>query len=266
MKNHSIHPLPLTLSIVAILFSGYATFMAGGFDFLTPDADDFKSTDTLDQEEKDRFYPIIEQYIFDQNEEYQAEAQAEQQAQVEAQLSGDPVEVSVDDDAMQGDEDAPVTIVEFSDYECPFCQRFFNDTYPLIKSKYIDTGKVKYVFRDFPLPFHQNGIPAANAAECVREQGGDEMYFAYHDALFENQNALSMSTYKTLAADFDINQAEFASCVDELRFEDEINADIDAGVEYGVQGTPAFFINGIFINGAQPYAMFEAAIEKALEE
>ena len=265
MSKHSIHPLPLALSIVAILFSGYATFTAGGFDFLGTDSDEFKSTATIDGEEKDRTYAIIDQYIADQQAEYEEQIQVDQQAQIDQQLNQDPIEVSVDDDPMKGDENAPVTIVEFSDYECPFCQRFYNDTYPLIKTKYIDTGQVNYVFRDFPLPFHANAIPAANAAECVREQTDDEAYFQYHDLLFGTTD-LSVENLKVLAADFDLDQSAFATCVDENKYLDEIEADLQAGQNYGVEGTPGFFINGIFLGGAQPYATFEAAIEKALAE
>ncbi|MEX0587505.1 MAG: thioredoxin domain-containing protein, partial [Patescibacteria group bacterium] len=95
------------------------------------------------------------------------------------------VEVSVDDDPVIGDPNAPVTIVEFVDFECPFCKSFFEETFPKIKSDYIDTGKVRFVLRDLPLPFHN---PAATkealAANCARDQGGDGKYFLYHDEIF----------------------------------------------------------------------------------
>src|SRR3989344_396211 len=100
------------------------------------------------------------------------------------------VTASVDDDAVLGDKKAKVTIIEFSDYECPFCGRHFSQTYPLIKSQYVDTGKVKIVFRDFPLnSIHPLAQPAAEAAECVREKGKDEAYWKMHDKIFENQQA-----------------------------------------------------------------------------
>src|SRR3989304_1908007 len=91
------------------------------------------------------------------------------------------VKASLDDDAVLGDKNAPVTIIEFSDYQCPFCRKFWTETLPSIKSQYVDTGKVKIVFRDFPLTsIHPSAQPAAEAAECVREQGGDKAYFEYH--------------------------------------------------------------------------------------
>lgn len=97
------------------------------------------------------------------------------------------VEVSLDDDSVLGDSNAPVTIVEFSDYECPFCKRAFEQTYPILKSDYINTGKAKFVFRDLPLPFHDPvATEEAVAANCAKEQGGDKAYFEYHDKIFEN--------------------------------------------------------------------------------
>lgn len=240
-KNNQI---PVVLSIIALVLSAYAVFTvtdlkkggAGGA------GDDFN----------ERVNEAIDAYV------------AEKSGQ--AAPSNEPVKVSVDDDPVKGDDKAPVTIIEFSDYECPFCGRFFRDTLPQITEKYIDTGKVKYVFRDFPLSFHPNAKPAANAAECVREQGGDEMYFEYHDVLFTNQTALGVDKLKGYAADFDIDQSEFASCVDEGKFNTEVDADFADGQKAGVRGTPGFFVNGIPISGAQPYAVFESAIEDELNQ
>ncbi len=99
-------------------------------------------------------------------------------------------QVSMDDDAIEGDPNAPITIIEFSDYECPFCQRHFNTTYPQLKSEFIDTGKVKLVFRDLPLSFHDPvATQAAVAANCAREIGGDEAYFKFHDEYFSRTKA-----------------------------------------------------------------------------
>lgn len=101
--------------------------------------------------------------------------------------SGELVTVSLDDDPVMGNSNAPVTMVEFSDYECPFCKRYFEQTYPQLKKDYIDTGKVKLVYRDLPLSFHEPAASVeANAANCVREQKGDEAYFKMHDLLFKN--------------------------------------------------------------------------------
>src|SRR3990172_7919363 len=110
------------------------------------------------------------------------------------------VKASLDDDAVLGDKNAPVTIIEFSDYQCPYCGRHFSETFPQLKSEYIDTGKVKIVFRDFPLTqIHPMAQPSAEAAECVREKGGDEAYWKMHDKIFENQQVLSVDNLKLWA-------------------------------------------------------------------
>ncbi|MGK0209072.1 MAG: protein-disulfide isomerase, partial [Patescibacteria group bacterium] len=111
-----------------------------------------------------------------------------------------------DDDAVLGDADAPVTIVEWSDYECPFCARFYSQTYDQIKSKYIETGKVKLVFRDFPLSFHNNAQKAAEAAECAGEQG---KYYEMHDLLFESGVTGGVASYKQYAASIGLDQGDF---------------------------------------------------------
>ncbi len=172
-----------------------------------------------------------------------------------------PVEVSLDDDAVKGSADAPVTIVEFSDFECPFCGKYVRETYSKIVSEYIDTGKVKYVFRDFPLDFHLNAQKASEAAECAGEQG---KYWEMHDVLFENQDALDVETLKMYAVSLGLDTEEFNTCLDSGAMADEVKADMADGQKYGVSGTPAFFINGKMISGAQPFEVFKAEIDAAL--
>jgi protein-disulfide isomerase len=174
-----------------------------------------------------------------------------------------PVDVSVDNDAVEGDANAPVTIVEFSDFQCPYCGRYATQTYPQIKDKYIKTGKVKYVFRDFPLGFHENAKPAAIAAECVREKGGDDAFWKYHDTLYSNQGTLTADNLKKYASDLGY---DIASCLDSQKYADEVDADMKDGQSYGVRGTPAFFINGTLLSGAQPFSAFETAIEAELSK
>src|SRR3989344_9492200 len=100
-------------------------------------------------------------------------------------------EVSIDDDPILGNKNAPVTIIEFSDYQCPFCRKFWTETFNQLKAEYIDTGKVKFVYRDFPLTsIHPAAEPAAEAANCVRELGGDEAYYKMHDKIFQEGNIL----------------------------------------------------------------------------
>ena len=156
--------------------------------------------------------------------------------------------------AIIGDPDAPITIVEWSDFECPFCARFYNDAYQDIKENWIDTGKAKLVFRDFPLSFHANAQKAHEAAECAGDQ---DMYYEMHDALFENGVSGGVAAFKTFAADLGLDQATFDDCLDSGKHEAEVKKDMADGMKAGVQGTPGFIIEGQLISGAQPYAVFE---------
>jgi len=175
--------------------------------------------------------------------------------------TGAPVDVSVDDDAVKGDLDAPVTIIEFSDYECPFCGRHYRDTLPQIISEYVDTGKVKLIFRDFPLGFHSKAQKAGEAAECAGEQG---KYWEMHDKLFDNQDALSVDDLKAYAKELKLNTAKFDACLDNGDMEDEVKQDLADGQAAGVSGTPASFINGRFVSGAQPFSAFKKIIDEEL--
>ncbi len=194
-------------------------------------------------------------------------AKNEEEQRVAAEEANKPqlVEgVSVDDDAFKGDANAPVTIVEFSDYECPFCERHVTEVYPKLLENYVDTGKVKYVFRDFPLSFHPDAFPAAVAANCARDQGDDATYFAFHDKLFGDQKALNAESFTKYASELNLDTAEFETCLTSGKFDEEIQQDIADGTKYGVSGTPGFFINGWFIKGAFPYEAFETLIEQEL--
>jgi protein-disulfide isomerase len=230
-------PLALGIAIAALVLSIYSVYQIS-----------MAEKGDADKEFKAKVYDVIDTYV----------------AEKSGQAPSEPIDVSLDDDPVKGKINAPVTMVEFSDFECPYCGRYFRDTYPQIVENYIDTGKVKYVFRDFPLSFHPNAAPAANAAECIREQGGDDLFFEYHDVLFANQTELSVPKLKEYASQFRIDQAKFDACVDENKYADEVQKDFAEGQSYGIKGTPGFFVNGYPISGAQPYAIFEAAIEDAL--
>ncbi len=167
-----------------------------------------------------------------------------------------------DDDAVKGDKNAPVTIVEFSDYECPFCEKFYSETYSQIEKNYIKTGKVKFIYRDFPLGFHQNAQKAAEAAECAGEQG---KYYEMHNKLFENGVSGGTAGFKQYAKDLGLNQNKFNQCLDSGAMAQEVKKDLADGSKLGVSGTPAFFINSQEIVGAQPYAVFEQIIEAQLK-
>ncbi|HLD72767.1 MAG TPA: DsbA family protein [Candidatus Nanoarchaeia archaeon] len=168
----------------------------------------------------------------------------------------------IDDDAIKGDKNAPVTIVEFSDYECPFCVKFYSETYSQIEKNYIKTGKVKFIYRDFPLGFHQNAQKAAEAAECAGEQW---KYYEMHNKLFEKGVGGGAAGFKQYAKDLGLDQNKFNQCLDSGAMAQEVKKDLADGSKLGVSGTPAFFINGQEIVGAQPYAVFEQIIEQKLK-
>ena len=168
------------------------------------------------------------------------------------------IEVSADDDPFLGSENAPITIVEFSDYQCPYCSKFEETTFLDLKSKYIDTGLIRLVFRDFPLTsIHQYAQKSAEASECADEQG---KFWEYHSVLFNNQNALTLADLKKYAVDLKLDATKFDACLDSGKYEDEVQKDMQDGISYGVAGTPAFFVNGKILEGAQPLSEFERLI------
>ncbi len=171
------------------------------------------------------------------------------------------INIDEDDDAILGNDDAPVTIIEFSDYECPFCTRFYLNTLPQIKSEYIDTGKVKLIYRDFPLNFHANAQKAAEAAECAGEQG---KYYEMHDKLFDGGVVGGVSSFKQYAKNIRLNAGEFDACLDSGEMASEVQKDFQEGQKAGVRGTPTFFINGQILTGAQPFEVFKEMIEGEL--
>ena len=173
------------------------------------------------------------------------------------------VDVSADDDPVKGDDNAPITIIEFSDFECPFCGRFYTQTLPQLEENYIKTGKAKLVFRDFPLSFHQNAQKASEAAECAKDQ---DKFWEYHDHLFVNQQSLSDSALKGYAKTLGLDTAKFDKCLDSGEKASEVQADFAAGSAAGVSGTPSFFINGVKLVGAQPFAAFQQIIDAELAE
>ncbi len=185
----------------------------------------------------------------------------------EPEFAGEPADI--DDDAVLGDESATVTVIEFTDYECPFCARHHTDTFSQIKTNYVDTGKVKYVVRDYPLSFHADAQKAAEAAECAGEQ---DKYFEMHDKLFDNQGSWgsdASATFKTYASDIGLNAASFATCLDSGAMADEVATDFSAGSAAGISGTPGFWIvsdsgDSKNISGAYPYATFQEAIDAML--
>ncbi len=182
------------------------------------------------------------------------------------------VRVSIDDDPIKGDQKAPLTIIEFSDYQCPFCRRFHQEVLPSIESEYISKGKARYVFRDYPLAFHQQALPAALAANCAGEQG---KYWEINSFLFENPTKLDIASVLSSSKNMGLDYGEFEKCINDKKYEPEIRKDIEDAKKYGVSGTPSFFVGkteegkemtASYIRGAQPFEAFKARIDKLLSE
>jgi protein-disulfide isomerase len=182
--------------------------------------------------------------------------------------------LSVNGSPFRGDKDAKLTLVEFSDYECPFCANFFTETLPRLEQEFISTGKVRYVRRDFPLvSIHQNAFKAAEAANCAGKQ---EKYWDMHGRLFANQNQLAMNQIPAHAKAIGLDMGLFEQCFNGSQ-EVVVRRDVEEGLKAGVQGTPTLFL-GVregdsqnikvlrMIVGAQPYAQFKEAIEWALQQ
>lgn len=159
---------------------------------------------------------------------------------------------------------AKVQMMEFGDFQCPFCGRFFSETFGQIKKQYIDTGKVAYQHRDYPLPFHQFAQKAHEASRCALEQS-EKKYWELHDWLYLNQNTLEVDNIKKAAATLGLNAAKFNQCLDSGKHAEAVKKDVTEGTSYGVSGTPTFLINGERIVGAQPLSAFQQAIEKYLK-
>lgn len=203
---------------------------------------------------------------------------AQQAPQTAPEEDSGPVKVSIDDDPMMGDKNAKLTVIEFSDFECPFCKRSFNDVIPNLKKDYIDKGLVRFVYRDLPLSFHQNAHKEAQAAECARDQGGDTSFFKYHDEIFKrtisNGTGLALDQLPVIATDLGLNVSQFQQCLDSGKYKDEVDKDTAYAEEVGANGTPTWFIGkttgdgiieGTKIVGAQPMSSFQSTIDNLLK-
>ena len=197
------------------------------------------------------------------------------QNQLPTKQAAEPVKISADNDPIIGNPDAPITIIEFSDFQCPFCARFNAQTLPSILEEYIDQGKVKLVFRDFPIQsIHPNALPASVAAECANDQN---KFKEMHDILFEKQSewnkletAETLSLFSQYASNFEIDQETFDSCLTSGKHIAEIKKDLEDGREYGVTGTPGFFVGNdqigfVELKGAQPFESFKKVIDAQLD-
>lgn len=210
---------------------------------------------------KDTVKTAMGEYVAEQMAKQQQQQQPKAPTVIQGDFSGDG--------AVEGNKNAKVTIVEFSDFQCPYCGRFYSDAYQQIKKNYIDTGKVKLVFRNLPLSFHPGATPAALAALCAKDQGGDSMFFKFHNQLFANQSTLFQSSdipgeLKKIAVILGLDAAKFNKCLDNQQFKSSIEADSKAAAKAGISGTPSFIVGGQVISGAMPFANFKTAIDAAL--
>jgi len=183
--------------------------------------------------------------------------------------------LGIDDDPVKGNQKARLVLVEFSDYQCPFCARFVRETLPEIEKDYIKTGKLKYVFRDFPIASaHKDAFKAALAAGCALDQG---KFWEMHDRLFANPAAFTVYNLTQSAEAVGLNKEKFQQCLNNNEYETEIQSDFADGLKAGVNQTPVFFLGLTepnspkvkvitVIAGAKPYAVFKAAIDSALQQ
>jgi protein-disulfide isomerase len=189
-------------------------------------------------------------------------------------IPGDMIEL-MDDDMKMGLDSAPVIIVEWSDLQCPFCRKFWTESFSQLKTDYIDTGEVQYVFRDFPLGFHAAAQKAAESTECADEQGKG---WEFHDKVYSEQNKqgvnageFTVSDMKGWAKDIGLDSVKFDACLDSGKYASEVAKDMSDGQAAGIQGTPGFIVGKRdgssvkSISGAQPYSVFKSTIDSLLQ-
>ena len=242
------------LIIITIITIGVAAFFAGSYSSNL-------NSDQISEKDLDDAIAKIELKIL--------------QNQLPTKQQSPPLKISEDNDPIIGNTDAGITIIEFSDFQCPFCARFHVQTLPTIMDEYINKGTVKLVFRDFPIQsIHPNALPASVAAECANEQ---KKFKEMHDVLFEKQNKWSnqniesvMNTFSQYASDLGLEEKAFDSCLKNGKYIEEIQKDLDDGRTYGISGTPGFFIGNdqigfIELKGAQPFENFKKVIDNQLK-
>ena len=240
------------ITIGLMIAIGIAAFFAGMY---------FTNLDNISQEELEEAIAEVELKMLEK--------------QLRSEQPNIPLKISVDNDPIIGNPNAPVTIIEFSDFQCPFCARFHIQTLPAIIEEYINEDKVKLVFRDFPIQsIHPNALPASVAAECANEQG---KFKEMHDILFERQNewnnqetGVAIELFNQYAREMELKEEQFESCLTSAKYVEEIQKDLDDGRAYGISVTPGFFIGNdkigfIELKGAQPFESFKKVIDIQLE-
>ena len=174
-----------------------------------------------------------------------------------------------EDDRVRGNPRAPLTLLEYSDFTCGYCEKFFEETWPILFSEYIDTGKLRLVYRDFPRALSGPSVDTALAARCAGEQG---QYWAMHDRLFSSSDKFSPAELHQQAEDLQLDAKRFASCFEASRYTTEIFKDRIEGGQLGARGTPYFILyatenpqEAVVLPGAMPYEMFKEEIDKLLQ-
>ena len=242
------------LIITIIIIAGIATFFAGSY--LT----NFNS-DKISQEELDNAIAKLELKILEK--------------QLPKNQPTLPLKISAGDNPIIGNPDAAITIIEFSDFQCPFCAKFHIETLPTIMEEYINKGTVKLVFRDFPIQnIHPNAVPASIAAECANEQG---KFKQMYDTLFEKQKEWSnlktsyaIAIFTQYASEIQLDEEKFDSCLRDAKYLEDVQNDLNDGRTYGVTGTPGFFIGNeqigfVELKGSQPFESFKKIIDSQLK-
>lgn len=196
----------------------------------------------------------------------------EKQAKPAAQQEPQPTEAKLKLDGVQmlGSKNAPLTIVEFTDYQCPFCERFHLTTFPELKKEYIDTGKVRFYSKDMPLDFHANAMRAAQAARCAADQG---QFWTLRNIMGTHPDKLDMGNLLSDASELKMNVDTFKTCVESEKYKKAVETDVVEAMKIGANGTPSFVIgkstpegvDGELMVGAMPYSMFDDKL-KALEK
>lgn len=198
---------------------------------------------------------------------YPTQAGTQTAGQQQQPAAGAKVDVAVGNLPVMGDKNAKVKVVEFADFQCPFCKQWFTEVEPNLIKDYVKTGKVAFYWRDYPFLGQESNL-AANAARCANEQG---KFWEFHDYLYqhqgqENSGAFSADNLKQFGATLSLNTDQFNNCVDSGKYNTEAQKDMTDGQKAGVSGTPTIFINGISVVGAQPYTAFKTVIDQELSK
>jgi len=242
-------------------FLRYASFAALPLALMLPlGAQDAGKEEGITRQQADQILNELRQIrqLLERQQAKEPQAQEEQVLKAKLNLEGF---------AMLGSKEAPLTIVEFTDYQCPFCQRFHTTSFCDLKKNYIDTGKVRFYSRDLPLDFHPNAMRAAQAARCANEQG---QFWKLRDAMGANPNKLDMDSLLADAADLKMDVNAFRACVESEKYKNAVQTDVMEAMKIGASGTPTFVIgkstpdgvDGELMVGAQPYPLFEQKLKE----